>query len=87
MKLIYAIIHEKDSDLVTETLIKHGHTVTRMASTGGFMRYGNITLLIGVEPDQVDEAIAVLKAHCSPTPPNQHAATIFVVDLPVFRKQ
>ena len=87
MKLIYAIIHEKDSDHVTETLIKHGHTVTRMASTGGFLRYGNITLLIGVESGQVEEVTALLKEHCAPTPPNQHAATIFVVDLPVFRKQ
>lgn len=87
MKLIYAIIHEKDSDQVNETLIKHGHAVTRMASTGGFLRYGNITLLIGIEPDRVEEVIALLKEQCSPTPPNQHAATIFVVDLPVFRKQ
>lgn len=87
MKLIYAIIHEKDSEFVTETLIKHGHTLTHMASTGGFLRYGNVTLLIGVEPEMVDKVIAVLKKHCTATPPNQHAATIFVVDMPVFRKQ
>ena len=87
MKLIYAIIHEKDSQNVIEALIKQGHTVTRMASTGGFLRYGNITLLIGIEPEKVAEAISLLREHCSPTSPNQHAATIFVLDMPVFRKQ
>jgi uncharacterized protein YaaQ len=87
VKLIYAIIHEKDSENMTEILIKHGHTVTRMASTGGFVRYGNITLLIGVKPESVDEVFALLREHCSPTPPNQHAATVFVLDLPVYRKQ
>lgn len=44
MKLIYAIIHEKDAGLVIETLFEHGYTVTRMASTGGFLRLGNVTL-------------------------------------------
>ena len=87
MKLIYAIVHEKDSENVTETLIKEGHTVTHMASTGGFLRYGNVTLLVGVESELVNKVIDVLKQHCSPTPPNEHAATIFVVDMPVFRKQ
>lgn len=87
MKLIYAIIHEKDSQDVIETLIKQGHTVTRMASTGGFLRFGNITLLIGVEAEKVAEVMTLLKEHCSPTAPNQHAATIFVLDMPVFRKQ
>ncbi len=87
MKIIYAIIHEKDIGLVIETLIEHGYTVTRMASTGGFLRLGNITLLIGVEPDKVPAVIALLKECCTPTHPNQYAATIFVVDMPVFRKQ
>jgi len=87
VKLIYAIIHEKDTENVIETLIQHGHTVTRMASTGGFMRYGNNTLLIGIEPDRVNEVINLLREHCAPIAPNQHAATIFVVDMPVFRKK
>jgi uncharacterized protein YaaQ len=86
MKLIFAIIHETDSEDVVETLITSGYSVTRMASSGGFLRYGNITLLIGVEPDQVDDVFTVLKEHCSPIAPNQHAATIWVLDMPVFKK-
>lgn len=87
MKLIYAIIHEKDSDNATEALIKACYTVTRMASTGGFFRLGNVTLLIGVEPDQVEAVFNLLREHSSPTEPNEYAATIFVVDMPVYSKQ
>jgi uncharacterized protein YaaQ len=87
VKLIYAIIHEKDSDDVTEALINNNHSVTRMASTGGFLRYGNVTLLIGSEPHQVEQVLALLKTHCSPTPPNQHAATVFVLDMPIYSKR
>lgn len=86
MKLIYAIIHERDRDIVIENLVKQGHTVTRMASTGGFLRSGNTTLLIGAPPEGVDEVIALLREFCSPIAPNQHAATIFVVDMPVYKK-
>ena len=86
MKLIYAIIHEKDSDDATEALIKGGFTVTRMASTGGFLRYGNVTLLIGAQPEQIQQVFKILKGHCSPTSPNQHAATIFMLDMPIYKK-
>jgi uncharacterized protein YaaQ len=86
MKLIYAIIHERDSDLVVEALIKHGFTVTRMASTGGFLRFGNVTLLIAVDSEKVDEVINLLKTLCLPSEPAQSAATIFVIEMPIFRK-
>lgn len=86
MKLIYAIIHEKDSEDATEALIKQGFGVTRMASTGGFLRYGNVTLLIGAQPEQVEQVFKILKEHCSPTSPNQHAATVFVLDMPFYIK-
>lgn len=86
MKLICAIIHETDSENVVESLIKAGQNVTRMASSGGFLRLGNVTLLIGTEPERVDEVIMMLKARCSVKAPNQHAATIFVLDMPVYQK-
>jgi uncharacterized protein YaaQ len=86
VKLIYAIIHEKDSEDAIEAFIKHGFTVTRMASTGGFLRYGNVTLLIGAQPEQIEQVVKFLKDHCSPTSPNQHAATIFVLDMPIYKK-
>lgn len=86
MKLICAIIHETDSEDVIETLITSRYSVTRMASSGGFLQFGNNTLLIGVEPGQVDHVITLFKEHCSPIAPNQHAATIWVLDMPVHKK-
>jgi uncharacterized protein YaaQ len=71
---------------VIEELITRGHRVTRVASTGGFLRRGNVTLLIGTEEGQVQPIIDLLRDTCSPPEPDQHRATIFVVDAPHFEQ-
>ena len=42
-----------------------GYSVTKLATTGGFLRTGNMTLLTGVEDSDVDGVIEVLKGTCS----------------------
>jgi uncharacterized protein YaaQ len=86
MKLIIAIVHDIDAGSVIEELITHGYRVTRVASTGGFLRRGNVTLLIGTEEGQVQPVIDLLRDTCSPPEPGQHRATIFVVDAPHFEQ-
>jgi uncharacterized protein YaaQ len=86
MKLIIAIVRDIDAGPVIEELITHGHRVTRVASTGGFLRRGNVTLLIGTEERQVQPVIDLLRDTCSPPEPDQHRATIFVVDAPHFEQ-
>lgn len=86
MKLIYAIVQDSESAAAKEALVKNGFSVTGMASTGGFLRFGNATLLIAAEPNLVPDAIALLDETCTPGEPGHHAATIFVVDMPVYRK-
>jgi uncharacterized protein YaaQ len=86
MKLIIAIVHDIDAGPVIEELITDGHRVTRVASTGGFLRRGNVTLLIGTEEGQVQPVIDLLRDTCSPPEPGQHRATIFVVDAPHFEQ-
>jgi uncharacterized protein YaaQ len=86
MKLIIAIVRDIDAGPVIEELITHGHRVTRVASTGGFLRRGNVTLLIGTEERQVQPVIDLLQDTCSPPEPDQHRATIFVVDAPHFEQ-
>jgi len=86
MKLIIAIVRDIDAGPVIEELITHGHRVTRVASTGGFLRRGNVTLLIGTEERQVQPVIDLLRDRCSPPEPDQHRATIFVVDAPHFEQ-
>ncbi len=66
MKLIYVIIRNVDSSQVMESLNKEGFYVTKLASTGSFLREGNTTLMIGTEEDKVDEVIAVVKKECGP---------------------
>ena len=66
MKLIYVIVRNIDSSHVTEALNKKGFYVTKLASTGGFMREGNTTLMIGTQADRVDEVIEIVKKECGP---------------------
>jgi uncharacterized protein YaaQ len=62
MKLIVAVVQDKDHRRVTDALLERGYKVTNIASTGGLLREGNVTFLIGVEEDQVDGVIAVIGA-------------------------
>ena len=60
MKLVLAIIHDEDAGRLTTALNKEGFQVTKLASTGGFLRVGNTTMLIGVEEDRLDEALKIV---------------------------
>lgn len=66
MKLIYVIVRNIDSGDVTQALNKKGFYVTKLASTGGFLREGNTTLMIGTEEDKVEEVIQIVKKECGP---------------------
>ena len=85
MKLIIAIVKDSDDVPVISQLVAQNYRVTRVASTGGFLRRGNVTLLIGVEPERVQDAINLLQSVCcQPEEPGQHRATLFVLDAPHF---
>ena len=87
MKMIITIVRDKDDQRVIDQLVTQGHRVTRVASTGGFLRRGNVTLLIGVEGDQqVQAVIDLLEETCSPADPDQHRATIFVLNAEHFEQ-
>lgn len=60
MKLITAIVNKEDSKIVNGELVKAGFSVTRLATTGGFLLSGNVTLLVGTEADKVDECIRII---------------------------
>ena len=64
MKLIYAIIRYDNEDDVTTSLTKHKFSVTRLSTTGGFLKKGKTTLMIVTEPERVDEAIDIIKKEC-----------------------
>ena len=64
MKLIWAIVQNNDAGRAIQALVEQGHRVTRINTVGGFLRRGNVSLLVGVEPEQVDPAIETLRAVC-----------------------
>lgn len=66
MKLIYAIVRNTDGNSVVEGLNMKGFSVTKLATTGGFLRKGNTTLIIGTEEEKVQEVIDVIKNVCGP---------------------
>ena len=80
MKLIIAIVRDTDDSQVIGQLVANNFRVTRMASTGGFLRRGNVTLMVGTEEDRVKQAIELITNACQPPEQGQHRATIFVVN-------
>jgi len=64
MKLVVAVVQDKDAARLLETLVKRGLQVTKLASTGGFLREGNTTLLIGTPAERVNEALKAIEENC-----------------------
>ena len=63
MKLVYAIIRNDNEDDVTSALMQEGFTVTRLSSTGGFLRKGSTTLMIALQDEQLEHCIEIIKQH------------------------
>lgn len=64
MKLITAIINKKDAFCVCDSLTEAGFFFTKLATSGGFLKEGNTTLLIGVDDEKVHDALEVIRLHC-----------------------
>ncbi len=65
MKLIFAVIRDKDAGEALKGLVRKGIGVTKLSSTGGFLRDGNTTLMIGAPDEQVDAVMEVLGETCA----------------------
>lgn len=64
MKLIIAIVQDEDASRLVSKLMNEGFGVTKLATTGGFLRAGNTTLLVGVDDQKFDAAMAVIEKVC-----------------------
>lgn len=85
MKLIIAITRDEDSDKILESLVEKEFRVTRIASTGGFLRRGMTTMMIGVEDDKVDEAFRIVGDKCAPVAEyGSRCTTMFVLNVDRF---
>ena len=64
MKLIIAIVQDEDSSKLLSELMQQGFGVTKLATTGGFLKAGNTTLLLGVDDNRLEDAVHVVENVC-----------------------
>lgn len=64
MKLIIAIVQDEDAGRLMTSLMNEGFSVTKLATTGGFLKAGNTTLLTGVEKEKLDTAMGIIEKTC-----------------------
>lgn len=64
MKMIMAIVHDKDAHNLADALIANKVQATKLASTGGFLREGNTTFLIGVDEERIDALVEIIRKNC-----------------------
>lgn len=85
MKLVFAIVHNDDAGQLTHKLRESNFQFTKISTTGGFLREGNATILIGVEPDKLEDVLKVIKANCvtrtqfvNPMPPVMEPGELYL---------
>ena len=85
MKLIMAVVSIQDTAELVEALSAKGLAATLVSSTGGFLRRGNDTVLLGAPDDRVAEVLDLIRVTCQPHTEGEKvrvgAATIFVLDV------
>jgi len=87
MKLMMAILRKKDCEPVIRALVEGDFRVTRVASTGGFLRQGNVTLLIGTDEGHIESALEIIRTNVADSDsPEQARATVFVLDVAQFEQ-
>lgn len=64
MKLLIAIVQDADVNFLMDALTDNGYRVTRLSTTGGFLKKGNTTLLIGVEEEKLNEVLEIIESNC-----------------------
>ncbi|MCE5208458.1 MAG: cyclic-di-AMP receptor [Chloroflexi bacterium] len=82
MKLIIAIVRDSDNDTISHALTQANFRVTYIASTGGFLRKGQSTLMIGVEDNLTEQALGIIRTNVTPATENDARQSIIFV-LPV----
>jgi len=85
MKLVVAIVQGEDAGQTVQALSEVGISVTKLASSGGFLQQGNVTLLIGIEDERVEQVLELVRTNCrernrylTPMPPMVEPGEVFM---------
>ena len=81
MKLLLSILDDRSAGRVADALVAKRYGVTRINTVGGFLKRGNATLLVGVEDEQVDEAIQLMREAYGSHTGDAKAGPVFVVPV------
>ena len=78
MKLLICVVNQDDTSPLMDALTVDGYRATVISTTGGFLRQGNATLLIGVSDEDVGNVLEIIRANChtrvayaNPLPPTR----------------
>ena len=87
MNIIIAILNADDPSTVVQKLMKNGFSVTKLSTTGGFLRAGNVTVLIGVDNSKVQDVIDIISTYSKSRkqliPTTSEAGINFYPSMPV----
>ncbi|MDR0314342.1 MAG: cyclic-di-AMP receptor [Oscillospiraceae bacterium] len=61
MKLLIAVINKEDAGHVTDELTAAGMGLTKLSTSGGFLRAGNITIMAGIDDEKINDALEIIK--------------------------
>jgi uncharacterized protein YaaQ len=85
MKLIVAVVHNEDAGALVDALLDREYRATRLHSSGGFLKQSNATIIVGVEDDQVEPVIEIVRETCTsrtqmvnPMPPIMEPGEFFM---------
>jgi uncharacterized protein YaaQ len=63
-RLVVAVVQDYDTDRLLRGLTEAGFGATRLPSTGGFLRTGNTTVMIGLAAADVGRCLDIIAESC-----------------------
>jgi uncharacterized protein YaaQ len=85
VKLVVAIVPNEDAGALVDALLEREFRATRLHSSGGFLKESNATIILGVEDNQVEPVLAIVREHCTarrrtvnPMPPIMEPGEFFM---------
>jgi len=93
MKLLISVVNSDDAHPLIDALMAEGYRATMISTTGGFLREGNATLLIGVADENVQDVLKIIEESChtrtqwvNPLPPTVESGELYMptpIEVPV----
>ena len=64
MKLVMSVVHSEDAGRLLSVLTSAGYGATTISTTGGVLRKGNSTILVGIKDEQVPHVLQLIQENC-----------------------